>query len=394
MVPRLSISSCRAHADAVVGDQQGARLLVRHDADLGLGGRRERAVGQRLEPAPVHRIGGVGHQLAQEYLPLGIERVHHEIEQPPDLGAEIMLFLHHIVHRQSSCRAAICGRKRAVSMRRRAGQQGGAHRVHRERHTEGPDGDRVNANLGYPEVRPRQTLRAKRILLPRWPSVHTSVTRLDPAFPAGTTPEPIPPEALAFRSATPKHPAMFGFDTGFAPRVKAVLGPTNTGKTHLAIERMLAHASGIIGFPLRLLARENYDRMVAQKGARHVALITGEEKIVPPDARWFSCTVEAMPLDRDAEFLAVDEIQLCADPDRGHVFTDRLLHARGLVETMFLGAETIRPLLQRLVPQASVETRPRMSQLSHAGPVEAGPPAAALRRGGVQRRPMSTRSPN
>jgi ATP-dependent RNA helicase SUPV3L1/SUV3 len=163
---------------------------------------------------------------------------------------------------------------------------------------------------------------------------------------------------------------MPGFDSGFTPRVKAVLGPTNTGKTHLAIERMLAHASGIIGFPLRLLARENYDRMVAHKGARYVALITGEEKIVPPEARWFSCTVEAMPLDREAEFLAVDEIQLCADPDRGHVFTDRLLHARGLVETMFLGAETIRPLLRRLVPQASVETRPRMSQLSHAGPVK------------------------
>ncbi len=163
---------------------------------------------------------------------------------------------------------------------------------------------------------------------------------------------------------------MPGLDSGFAPRVKAVLGPTNTGKTHLAIERMLAHASGIIGFPLRLLARENYDRMVARKGARHVALITGEEKIVPPDARWFSCTVEAMPLDRDAEFLAVDEIQLCADPDRGHVFTERLLHARGLVETMFLGAETIRPLLQRLVPQASVETRPRLSQLTHIGPTK------------------------
>jgi ATP-dependent RNA helicase SUPV3L1/SUV3 len=163
---------------------------------------------------------------------------------------------------------------------------------------------------------------------------------------------------------------MPGLASGFAPRVKAVLGPTNTGKTHLAIDRMLAHASGIIGFPLRLLARENYDRMVARKGGRHVALITGEEKIVPPDARWFSCTVEAMPLDRDAEFLAVDEIQLCADPDRGHVFTDRLLHARGLVETMFLGAETIRPLLQRLVPQASVETRPRLSQLVHAGPAK------------------------
>jgi ATP-dependent RNA helicase SUPV3L1/SUV3 len=153
----------------------------------------------------------------------------------------------------------------------------------------------------------------------------------------------------------------------FAPRVKAILGPTNTGKTHLAMERLLAHGSGIIGFPLRLLARENYDRMVARKGARHVALITGEEKIIPPEARWFACTVEAMPLDRAAEFVAVDEIQLCADPDRGHVFTDRLLHARGLVETMFLGAETIRPLLHRLVPNAEIETRPRLSQISYAG---------------------------
>ncbi|MBS0559405.1 MAG: DNA helicase [Proteobacteria bacterium] len=158
--------------------------------------------------------------------------------------------------------------------------------------------------------------------------------------------------------------------SGFAPRVRAVLGPTNTGKTHLAIERLLAHHSGIIGFPLRLLARENYDRMVARKGVRNVALITGEEKIVPPEARWFSCTVEAMPLDRRVEFLAVDEIQLCADPDRGHIFTDRLLHARGLTETMFLGAETIRRLLQRLVPQAEVETRPRLSQLVHAGPAK------------------------
>jgi ATP-dependent RNA helicase SUPV3L1/SUV3 len=163
---------------------------------------------------------------------------------------------------------------------------------------------------------------------------------------------------------------MFGPDTGFAARVKAVLGPTNTGKTHLAIERMLAHASGIIGFPLRLLARENYDKMVAKKGARYVALITGEEKIIPPEARWFSCTVEAMPLDRHAEFVAVDEIQLCADPDRGHVFTDRLLHARGMVETMFLGAETIAPLIRRLVPQAHIETRPRLSQLTYAGPAK------------------------
>ncbi len=150
--------------------------------------------------------------------------------------------------------------------------------------------------------------------------------------------------------------------------MKAVLGPTNTGKTHLAMDRLMAHASGIIGFPLRLLARENYDRMVARKGPKHVALITGEEKIVPPDARWYACTVEAMPLDRQAEFVAVDEIQLCADADRGHIFTDRLLHARGLVETMFLGAETIRPLLQRLVPQAEIDTRPRLSQLRFAGP--------------------------
>ena len=168
--------------------------------------------------------------------------------------------------------------------------------------------------------------------------------------------------------------------SGFAPRVKAVLGPTNTGKTHLAMERLLAHASGIIGFPLRLLARENYDRMVARKGVRNVALITGEEKIVPPGARWFSCTVEAMPLDRPTEFVAVDEIQLCADPDRGHVFTERLLHARGLAETMFLGAETIRGRLQRLVPQIEIETRPRLSQLTYAGPAKLTrlPPRSAV----------------
>lgn len=168
--------------------------------------------------------------------------------------------------------------------------------------------------------------------------------------------------------------------SGFAPRVKAVLGPTNTGKTHLAMDRLLAHSSGIIGFPLRLLARENYDRMVAARGARHVALITGEEKIVPPEARWFACTVEAMPLDRKVEFVAVDEIQLCADPDRGHVFTDRLLHARGMVETMFLGAETIRRLLRRLVPEAEIETRPRLSQLTHAGPIKLSrlPPRSAI----------------
>jgi ATP-dependent RNA helicase SUPV3L1/SUV3 len=168
--------------------------------------------------------------------------------------------------------------------------------------------------------------------------------------------------------------------SGFSPRVKAVLGPTNTGKTHLAIERLLGHSSGIIGFPLRLLARENYDRMVLRKGSRNVALITGEEKIVPPEAKYFSCTVEAMPLDRKVEFLAVDEIQLCADPDRGHVFTDRLLHARGMVETMFLGAETIRRLLKRLIPDAEIETRPRLSELTYAGPTKLSrlPPRSAI----------------
>jgi ATP-dependent RNA helicase SUPV3L1/SUV3 len=194
---------------------------------------------------------------------------------------------------------------------------------------------------------------------------------------------------LAFNAWAPNHVAMSGHTPGvarssagdiFAPRVRAVLGPTNTGKTHLAITRLLAHASGIIGFPLRLLARENYDRMVAAKGPRSVALITGEEKIVPPEARWFSCTAEAMPLDRRVEFLAVDEIQLCADPDRGHVFTDRLLHARGLVETMFLGAETIRPLLHHLIPDIDIETRPRLSQLTYAGPAKLTklPPRSAI----------------
>ncbi len=152
-----------------------------------------------------------------------------------------------------------------------------------------------------------------------------------------------------------------------APRVVAVLGPTNTGKTYLAIERMLGHSSGMIGFPLRLLARENYDRIVKLKGARAVALITGEEKIVPPNPAYFICTVESMPLDRLVDFLAVDEIQLCADPERGHVFTARLLHARGLHETMFLGSDTIRPLIRRLVPEAEYVSRPRFSTLVYTG---------------------------
>src|SRR5215469_14109265 len=152
-----------------------------------------------------------------------------------------------------------------------------------------------------------------------------------------------------------------------AERVTAVLGPTNTGKTHFAIERMLAHRSGMIGLPLRLLAREVYDKVARIKGASAAALVTGEEKIVPPEARYFVCTVEAMPLDLKSSFLAIDEIQLCADPERGHVFTDRLLNARGEDETIFLGAETMRPMIRRFVPEAEFITRPRFSDLAYAG---------------------------
>jgi len=150
-------------------------------------------------------------------------------------------------------------------------------------------------------------------------------------------------------------------------KVSAVLGPTNTGKTHYAIERMLAQPSGIIGLPLRLLAREVYDRIVAVKGPDVVALITGEERIVPKDARFRVCTVEAMPRGIEADFLAVDEIQLAADPERGHVFTERLLHARGRFETLFLGSETMRGTIQSLLPKVEIITRPRFSDLSYAG---------------------------
>jgi ATP-dependent RNA helicase SUPV3L1/SUV3 len=150
-------------------------------------------------------------------------------------------------------------------------------------------------------------------------------------------------------------------------RLTAVLGPTNTGKTYLAIERMLGHASGMIGFPLRLLARENYDRIVAVKGVNQVALITGEEKIAPPGARYFVCTVESMPVERPVSFLAVDEVQMAADPERGHFFTDRILHARGTNETMLLGADTVRPVLNRLLSDVDVVARPRFSKLAYVG---------------------------
>ena len=157
--------------------------------------------------------------------------------------------------------------------------------------------------------------------------------------------------------------------TAYAP-LTAILGPTNTGKTHLAVERMLARRSGMIGLPLRLLAREIYDRVVKEKGYRATALVTGEEKIVPPTARYFICTVEAMPLSFKAAFVAIDEIQLAADPERGHVFTDRILHSRGTEETMLLGAESMRPIIQHLVPDADIITRERFSTLSYAGPTK------------------------
>ena len=149
--------------------------------------------------------------------------------------------------------------------------------------------------------------------------------------------------------------------------VTALLGPTNTGKTHFAVERMLGHSSGVIGLPLRLLAREVYDRVVTQRGARAAALFTGEERIAPDGAPYTICTVEAMPASPNAAFVAVDEIQLAADHERGHVFTTRILHARGREETMFMGADTIRPLLRRLVPRAEIVERARFSKLTFAG---------------------------
>src|SRR3546814_6929809 len=147
----------------------------------------------------------------------------------------------------------------------------------------------------------------------------------------------------------------------------AVLGPTNTGKTYLAVERSCAHFSGMIGFPLGLLGREVYDRVVAIKGKDQVALITGEEKILPDKARWFLCTAESMPMDRDLAFVAIDEAQLGADPERGHVFTERLLRARGREETMILGWDRLRPLVRAMVPDAVINDRHSISTLGYAG---------------------------
>ncbi|MEX5579127.1 helicase-related protein [Pseudophaeobacter sp. A-200-2] len=165
-----------------------------------------------------------------------------------------------------------------------------------------------------------------------------------------------------------------------ASRVTAVLGPTNTGKTHYAIDRMLGYRTGIMGFPLRLLAREVYDKIVAARGPSVVALLTGEERIVPPRAQYWICTVEAMPEGMGCDFLAIDEIQLCADPERGHVFTDRLLRARGTHETLFLGADTMRGPIQALVPGVEFVRRERMSDLVYAGSkkISRMPPRTAI----------------
>src|SRR5690348_8825741 len=149
--------------------------------------------------------------------------------------------------------------------------------------------------------------------------------------------------------------------------VRAVLGPTNTGKTHLAVERMVGHRTGAIGFPLRLLAREVFDRVRKAAGEGAAALLTGAEKIVPPNARYFLCTVEAMPLVRTLDFLAIVEIQLAADRARGHVFTERLLHGRDSQETMFLGSSVLRPLIAKLVPKVEFIERPRLSVLAYDG---------------------------
>jgi ATP-dependent RNA helicase SUPV3L1/SUV3 len=173
--------------------------------------------------------------------------------------------------------------------------------------------------------------------------------------------------------------------------VRAILGPTNTGKTYLAIERMCGHSSGVIGFPLRLLAREVYDRVCAIKGVNQVALLTGEERIVPPQARYFLCTAESMPvpggdahhdneLQRDFAFAAIDEAQLGIDPERGHVFTDRMLRARGRDETLILGSDTLRPMIRELLPEAEIVSRPRFSTLRYAGSVKLSrlPPRSAV----------------
>src|SRR6201999_3742456 len=155
--------------------------------------------------------------------------------------------------------------------------------------------------------------------------------------------------------------AAFTHDRAAGAGVTAVLGPTNTGKTHLAIERLLAHSSGMIGLPLRLLAREVYNKIVDRAGIDRGALITGEEKIKPKSPRFWVSTVEALPRDLDVSFLADDEVQIASDLERGHVFTDRILNRRGRDETLLLGAATMRPIIERLLPGPPIVAAPRLS---------------------------------
>ncbi len=150
-------------------------------------------------------------------------------------------------------------------------------------------------------------------------------------------------------------------------KITAVLGPTNTGKTHLAIETMLSFDSGMIGFPLRLLAREVYDKVIEKININNVALITGEEKIIPSNAKFFLCTVESMPIDKELDFVAVDEIQMCSDHERGHIFTDRLLNMRGNKLTMFMGSNTIKNIISKLDDDIEFINRNRLSKLSYSG---------------------------
>ena len=150
-------------------------------------------------------------------------------------------------------------------------------------------------------------------------------------------------------------------------KIVALLGPTNTGKTHIAIEKMLEFDSGIFGLPLRLLAREVYDKCVNKIGAEKVALITGEEKIIPSTADYFICTVESMPKNKEVDFIAIDEIQMCADHERGHIFTDRLLNMRGDKLTMFMGSFTIKNIISKLNEDVEFINRNRLSKLSYAG---------------------------
>ena len=150
-------------------------------------------------------------------------------------------------------------------------------------------------------------------------------------------------------------------------KITAVLGPTNTGKTHLAIDTMLSFDSGMIGFPLRLLAREVYDKVVLKTGIDKVALITGEEKIIPSNAKYFLCTVESMPIDKELDFVAIDEIQMCSDHERGHIFTDRLLNIRGIKLTMFMGSNIIKNIISKLDDDIEFINRDRLSKLSYSG---------------------------